>query len=772
MTRHFRTAPAVAMAPAVLMALAAGAAAQDLAADAPVRVEDAAASETPAPVLIGDNPADDDEPAAPTGDETLAAPMGDEAVLLRAIDVQAATAPPSAQPRAEIGREALERTPMRSVGDAFAATPGVNAVDDRRNPGLTVEVRGLRDRGRVTTTIDGARQNFQQSGHGSASLTYVDANLLREIEVDKSVVAGVGGAGSLAGSVGFRTLAPLDVLEPGERLGAQGKIELGDNAYRFNGYAAAAFRPSERVSALLALSRRELGDYAIGQAGVVRASDTSVVPDATPVALTGSDELSVLAKAVVSLSPSAELTLSYLDYRAQFQTGTGSAVDDQDTANRTAVARLDWAPLNSRHDVTASVYWNGVENTQDREARASYGAFALDYALDTFGASVEDRLELDTRAGALALTFGAEGFGDATSTVSVGADPTDDPDDAWFGGANPAGDRQVGGIFAQAELAPRDWLRLRGGLRLDGYALDGTASVYARSTLGGTRSGGYVDLPVDQSDWALLPSAGVSVLPAPGWELFVDYSEGWRPPTLSEAVFGGSHIGFDLFFAPNPNLRPERSRMIEAGAGFERHALLRPDDAFSLRASVYARQVSDYVTSATVYGRPGGGTDELPFIAYVNVDGTTRFRGAELEAAYAVDRFDLALALETLDVNVDGTIDQRPWNGVPDPVAVTRAPSSAPSWQASLTGRARLLDDRLATGLRLRFAGDSTDSLSSYRLDGFVTLDAWATLALTDRVGVRLSATNLTDQAYVDPRGSTAYPAPGRTFALALEARF
>ena len=71
---------------------------------------------------------------------------------------------------------------------------------------LTEEIRvlehsqRLRDRGRVTTTIDGARQNFQQSGHGSASLTYVDANLLREIEVDKSVVAGVGGAGSLAGS--------------------------------------------------------------------------------------------------------------------------------------------------------------------------------------------------------------------------------------------------------------------------------------------------------------------------------------------------------------------------------------------------------------------------------------------------------------------------------------------------------------------------------------------------------------------------------------------
>ena len=742
-------APAVAVSVSVV-ALSAGLGAAQAQAQAPG---------ADAPVLIAEEPV-----AIPAETETAGAA---EPVLLNAIDVE--TAPlPAAQPRAEIGREELARTPMRSVGDALADTPGVTAVDDRRNPGVAVEVRGLRDRGRVTTMIDGARQNFQQAGHGSSSLTYVDANLLRAIEVEKSVTAGVGGAGALAGSVGFRTLDPDDVIPAGDAWGVQGRIEGGDNAYRSNAFAAAAWRPNARFAALLAVSRKELGDYAVGEAGRVETSATSFVPTAAPVAQTGSEEVSALAKAVISLAPTADLTLSYLDYSAQFQTASGTSVDDQDTTSRTATARLDWAPLNSVHDVTTTLYWNGVQNDQDREARAAYGGFKLDYALDTVGGSISDTMDFDTRFGALEVTVGGEAFSDRTSTVSLADDPSDDPDDVWFSGSNPAGERQVGGVFARAALAPSDWLRLRGGLRLDGYRLDGTASVYAV----GARSAGFRDLPVDQSDVALVPSVGVSVLPARGWEVFADYSEGWRPPTLSESVFGGSHIGFLQPFAPNPGLRPESSRMIEGGVGFEQRGLLADDDRLRVRASVYARDVSDYISSQEVLGRPAGGVSEVGYIAYVNVDGLTRFRGAELEAAYSIGRFDLGVGLETLDVNVRGTYDERPWNNRPDPAPITAASSSQPSFQASFTAQARLLGDRLAVGGRMRLAGDSTDSLSSYRLDGFMTFDAWASLAITETVAVRVSASNLTDQAYVDPNGSTAYPAPGRTLALALEARF
>ena len=213
--------------------------------------------------------------------------------------------------------------------------------------------------------------------------------------------------------------------------------------------------------------------------------------------------------------------------------------------------------------------------------------------------------------------------------------------------------------------------------------------------------------------------------------------------------------------------------MLEAGVGFEERGLLAAEDRLSLRASVYARDVSDYITSQYVYRQPPGGGTDIEYTAFVNIDGTTRFRGAELEAAYSIDRFDFGLGLETLDVNVDGTYDERPYDPGRDPVELDAAPSSLPSFQASFTAQARLLaDERLAVGGRIRLAGDSTDSLSAYRLDGFMTFDAWASYAITEAVAVRVSATNLTDQAYVDPNGSTAYPAPGRTLALSLEARF
>ena len=68
---------------------------------------------------------------------------------------------------AVVTREEIDRLPPRNTADVLAEVPGVYTSQSRRDPGVSVNIRGMQDFGRVNVMIDGTRQNYQQSGHGS-----------------------------------------------------------------------------------------------------------------------------------------------------------------------------------------------------------------------------------------------------------------------------------------------------------------------------------------------------------------------------------------------------------------------------------------------------------------------------------------------------------------------------------------------------------------------------------------------------------------------------
>lgn len=86
---------------------------------------------------------------------------------------------------AVVTREEIDRLPPRNVSDVLADIPGVATSQSRQNPGVAVNIRGLQGFGRVNVMIDGARQNYQQSGHGDSGSVYLDADLLARVEVTK-----------------------------------------------------------------------------------------------------------------------------------------------------------------------------------------------------------------------------------------------------------------------------------------------------------------------------------------------------------------------------------------------------------------------------------------------------------------------------------------------------------------------------------------------------------------------------------------------------------
>ena len=83
----------------------------------------------------------------------------------------------------------LERFQPNRLSDALNAVPGLNVQEDADDPSSVINVRGLQDFGRVNVMIEGARQNFQRSGHGGNGQVYLEPSLIKSADVTRGPVA-------------------------------------------------------------------------------------------------------------------------------------------------------------------------------------------------------------------------------------------------------------------------------------------------------------------------------------------------------------------------------------------------------------------------------------------------------------------------------------------------------------------------------------------------------------------------------------------------------
>ncbi|WZB67462.1 TonB-dependent receptor plug domain-containing protein [Achromobacter xylosoxidans] len=226
----------------------------------------------------------------------------------------------------------MDRVPVRHAAELIQDTPGVASAVNRQNPGLSINIRGMQDFGRVNMMIDGMRQDFVQNGHMQRNgEMYVDSELLSEVEVERGVVRGVHGTGAMAGSVDFRTLDFGDVLREGRDIGLKlrGTSGMGyqGNGVNFIGSAAGAARAGENLEVLAAVSRRSIGDYRFGLRGgqfdwnkeVVRDSDggRSKV-EFNDVKFAAQEQDSSLFKVRWKLNDASSLQLSYVGTRVNY----------------------------------------------------------------------------------------------------------------------------------------------------------------------------------------------------------------------------------------------------------------------------------------------------------------------------------------------------------------------------------------------------------------------------------------------------------------------
>jgi TonB-dependent heme/hemoglobin receptor len=679
-----------------------------------------------------------------------------------------------------ISRETIEQRTPRNTSDLFQDMSGVFTPTDRQNPGMTVNIRGLQEQGRVNVMIDGARQNFQQAGHGAVSSVYADPELIGGVVVEKGPISTVGGAGVIGGVVSMRTLEADDILLPGKTHGIRSRAATGTNAYRYTTSHAVAAR-SDTVEMVTAVSRKETGAYEPGQNGQLQ-----YVGPGEPVTFTNQNNWSGLTKLTLRPGEDQTLKFGYIALQNAFSTGQGQYVDTNQLQTQTATADYTWKP-NTLIDLNAKLWWSTTDNHQYRPPRSAYGYFDLKYGLTSFGGSATNTSRFEIPLFDVEWINGVEYFKDQTKTGVI-TDQTDPSDAEWFSGPTPAGARDISSAFSRLKFKQGEWFEAIAGGRYDLYSLNGSGNfINACGPVGRPCTEHF---SVDKSEGRFSPTVTLAVTPTKGLQLYGKYAEGFRPPQIMETLQYGQHIGNGVLFGPNPNLAPETSKTFEAGANIKYDNVFFQGDGFRAKAAIFETKVDNYITTGT--GRfPQAGSSPLgaqTAFVYVNLLGpTTTMKGFELEGSYDAGMAYFGASYTSLKATFDGVFDPF-FAGPPNGTAYL---PYLPTWERQIyfifvppkekytfDGGFRFFDRKLTVGGRMTYMSPTVPVSSeqvmvqTYEQTSYHVYGLYLSFALNENLTARVNVDNLFDKAYVDAMGVPTYPAPGRTITFSMQGKF
>lgn len=490
----------------------------------------------------------------------------------------------SASPESVVDRPQIEtEIQPNSPSEILDILPGVATVTQGGDPGTAINIRGLQDFGRVNVTIDGARQNFQTSGHSANGVFYIDPEMIKSVEVVRGAGSATEGSGSIGGGVDFRTIDAGDVLDPGDVVGARAKTRYTSNGKGLMTHGEVAGRIGDAFDVIAAGTWSEIGDYTDGRGN--------------PVLNTGDELLSGLVKARVRPAAGHEVTLSALRYHDTFDAGIATVRATTVDAG-TYSAGYKWAePGDPMIDLSAKAYYTTTRTDQKEVVGLHVGARRW-FEIGTAGLDIQNTSRFETGAVKHAVSFGIDGYRDDVQTF----------DTRGLGdGLTPTGSRFAYGGFAQDKLRWGIW-ELTGALRYDGWDIDGGSS------------GGKIS-----------PKVTLAATPVAPLTLFATYAQAVRVPAVTESLVAGIHPAGPAFeFLPNPGLRPETAHEVDLGVNVRLDGVVQSDDKLRAKLVGYHNTVDDYID---------GHSEEA---SRKHPDGTFQYRniaraelwGAELEAMY------------------------------------------------------------------------------------------------------------------------------------------
>lgn len=577
-----------------------------------------------------------------------------------------------------ITRDQIDKRPPRHAADLLEESAGVYTAVNQRDPGLSVNIRGVQDYGRVNMNIDGMRQNFNVNGHQQRNgIMVVDPEFLSSVEIDKGSQSGMGGAGVIGGVASFNTVQASEFLGPDKEYGGRlraghGIGELGNGTY-FNGSALFAFG-NEVGDLLLGVSERHFGDYRAGTHNKDNLGTEirlrAFYPEAwkswlnSEVGDMGSVTRSQMVKLGVNLPQDQRLQFNYIETDTDGKDSWTWLTDDlkdfyykrsgaSDLNAKNASIDYSFTPDNDLIDLKAKLYfvstrldrWNS-SNDASPSSGNFYNAYNDRFQTDTWGLQLQNTSRFYIGAkDKLTFNYGTEIYQDSfkPSTGRVAA-----PNESalpYVEGSTPEGKKLTASLFTQAQYEHDDWLTLDAGLRYDRYRLSGESGM----TLwlypdGPYESGGspkskqhlIFDEDIEQGHFS--PTFGLAVKPGVDWlQLYTRWGRGWRAPSVTEVFMTGRpHAGGGAQMVyPNPYLKPETSHDWEAGFNIFKESLLRDGDRLGLKVAYFDTRIDNFSfldINVSVPHETASGIG-LGRMAYQNNEERTRFRGVE----YALD---------------------------------------------------------------------------------------------------------------------------------------
>jgi hemoglobin/transferrin/lactoferrin receptor protein len=500
--------------------------------------------------------------------------------------------------------------PTRSQ-DVFFGMPGVTTQTRGDDPGTAVNIRGLQDFGRVAVLIDGARQNFQRTGHNADGVFYLEPEMLAAVDVVRGPVANIYGSGAIGGVVAFRTKDVEDVVKTGQRWGVVATGMLGANTFKEMGSVFAGAKINQYLDVFAGGVLRRNGNYKDGNG--------MEWPN------TAFDVASGIAKATVRPAKGHEIKFTGITYETDFRNGQPNAtqtatVYDTTVKNKVAATRYRYSRPDDRiFDFDGNVYWTQTVTDQTKIQGTSSAAGGIlgssrSFAIDTTGYDLNNTSRLDTPVLRNAFTYGSDYFQDKVNVV----DPSGTGD--LF---TPNGVRTVQGSFVQWRAQHSTWFEAITAVRYDKYELDG----------GAFHSDGD----------RVSPKATIGITPVRGFTVYGTYAEGYRAPAVTETLIAGLHPptgGPPFAFVPNPQLRPEVGFNKEIGINLYYDNILMRGDAFRAKANYFKNDLANFIEFVLV---PPCQPGTAFCFQYQNLP-SARIEGYEFEGTYDTGWWFVGLA--------------------------------------------------------------------------------------------------------------------------------
>lgn len=641
------------------------------------------------------------------------------------LDTVTVTADGAGDPDAPVSARTVLRKPQievevqpDSISEILSIVPGVTTATQADSPATSVNIRGLQDFGRVNVTVDGARQNFQVSGHGSNGSFYLDPEMVQQVDVTRGTGAAIDGSGSIGGGVNFTTLDAGRLLDPGDVVGGLMKTRYSTNGNALMEHGEVAGRVNDAFDVIAAGTWNKQPRYEDGH------GDT--------VPLSGDELVSGLVKARFFPGAGQQVVATVLTSRDAYDVGNFSSTvkGTQADVSTFSLASAWDDPDNDLIDLKTTVYATTTRTDQtivkDRAdgqpGHLSRVGLNRWFEIGTVGADASNTFHFATGPVTHGLEVGGNVYRDAVDSAGFDADTT------------PPGQRVVYGAFVQDHMRA-GLFELVPGVRFDSFSIAG-----GRETNDGSR---------------ISPKITAAVNPVAPLTLFASYAEGFRAPTVTETLVQAIHPGAaDFAFLPNPNLKGEEAHELQAGATLRYDEVFRQGDQLRARFAAYRNIVDNYIELQPVYDPvkyPRGAYQ------YQNI-GQGELWGNEFELSYDMRKAFVAVT-QSFVRGIDRRTDER----------LALIPAS----RSSVTAGARFLDERLVVGARFTAVGpvdDPPPSSPYLPTEAYNLVDLFASAQVNEKFTMALNIDNLFDRYYVQYLNIS--PSPGRNAKFTATLRF